>query len=298
MTIFQGVLTSKNSQLTNDKLLAILGASAIVFVWSGWIIISRVGVQTNLTPHDITMLRYGTGTLFTLPFALKYNWKKITLWKAVVVSLGCGFPYTMLSFYGLQTIKAANAGVVVNGLLPVFGALFAYLALSERVTNKRLMAIGIILVANLIMIGNPQALVHGWTGWVMLIGASLVFSSYMFLGKRWGFGTKDVLAFLPLINAAIFLPWWLLSDSGIPEASLAEILLQASYQGVLVSVIALMITFYAIQHLGAMTLSIFFSFVPFVAAILAWMILGESLSIAEISAIGLCSIGLVIYARK
>ncbi|MGL1886462.1 MAG: EamA family transporter, partial [Reichenbachiella sp.] len=67
---------------------------------------------------------------------------------------------------------------------------------------------------------------------------------------------------------------------------------------ILVSIIAMLMTFYAMKHIGAMNLSIYFSFVPFVTAILAWNILGESLAIYEIAAIVLCSIGLLIYARK
>lgn len=270
----------------------------MVFIWSGWIILSRVGVQSNLSPEDITILRFGTGALFTLPFALRYEWKKLTLWKAVIVSLGCGFPYTLFSFYGLQTIKSANAGVIVNGLLPVFGAVLAFLILGESSTRKRIFAIAIILTANLIMMGNPTDLGQEWFGWLMLLSASLVFSGYMFLGKRWGYTVKDVLAFLPLINIVIFIPIWIATDSGIPETAFAAILTQSLYQGVLVSVVALMLTFYAIQHIGAMTLSIFFSFVPFVTAILAWLILGESLSLNEIMAIVLCSVGLLIYAKK
>ena len=294
----QGVLKLKNFSQSNHRLLAICSATLIVFVWSGWITLSRVGVQTNLTPADITLLRFGTGAVFTLPFAIRYDWKKLSLWKATVVALGCGFPYTMLSFYGLQSIKAANAGVIVNGLLPVFGAALAFLALKERISNKKLLAIFIILIANLIMIGNPGGLENNWIGWVMLIGASFIFSSYLFLGKRWGFGTRDVLAFLPLINAVLFVPYWFMTESGIPETSLPQILTQAAYQGVLVSVIALLLTFYAMQYIGAMTLSIFFSFVPFTTAVLAWVALGESLSTLEIMAIVLCSLGLVLYAKK
>lgn len=292
--------TLKPSQFTPDqhRILAISGAGLMVFIWSGWIILSRVGVHSNLTPGDITLLRFGTGALCALPFSIRYNWKKVTLWKVIVVSLGCGFPYTMLSFYGLKVIKAANAGVIVNGLLPVFGAILAFLVLGETTTRKRILAIVIILLANLLMMGNPSNLGEEWFGWLMLIGASLVFSSYLFLGKRWGYTVMDVLAFLPLINIVIFIPIWLLSDSGIAESSIREIVVQSLYQGVLVSVIALILTFYAIRHIGAMTLSMFFSFVPFVTAVLAWAILGESLSLSEILAIMLCSVGLLIYARK
>lgn len=298
MSPSQAALKPESGKASNHKLLAILGALSMVFIWAGWIILSRAGVQSSLTPEDITFLRFGTGAFVTLPFALTYDWRKLTLWKAVVVSLGCGFPYTMFSFYGLQIIKAANAGVIVNGLLPVFGAILAFLVLGESTTRKRVIAIAIILAANLTMMGNPGHFAGRWFGWLMLLCASLVFSSYMFLGKRWGYTVKDVLAFLPLINILIFIPIWLVSDSGIPETTFAAILTQSLYQGVLVSVITLMLTFYAIQHIGAMSLSIFFSFVPFVTAIMAWVLLGETLSLHEIMAIVLCSVGLLIYARK
>lgn len=283
---------------TNHTFLASLGALFITFVWSGWIILSRTGVQSSLTPEDITIIRYGTATVVALPFTLRYNWKKLTLWKAIIVALGCGFPYTMFSFYGLQSIKAANAGVIVNGLLPVLGVIFAFIVLGERSTKQRIFAIALILLANLVMMGSPDLLAEQWFGWLMLIGAALVFSSYMFLGKRWGFTTKDVLAFLPIINTAIFLPWWLMSDSGIPESNTFDLLLQAGYQGVLVSVFALLLTFYAIQHIGAMTLSVYFSFVPFITAILAWVIIDEQLVLHEIVGIVICSGGLLLYARK
>ena len=87
------------------QILAMSGAALMVFIWSGWIILSRVGVQSSLTPEDITALRYGTGAFCALPFSIRYNWRKVTLWKVVVVALGCGFPYTMFTFYGLKIIK-------------------------------------------------------------------------------------------------------------------------------------------------------------------------------------------------
>ncbi|MEP0369205.1 MAG: DMT family transporter [Cyclobacteriaceae bacterium] len=292
------MLKSKTDGTINHKLLAIFGAIFIVLVWSGWIILSRVGVQSSLTPADITILRFGVATLCTLPFSLTYDWKKVTLWKAVIVSLGCGFPYTMFVFNGLEVIKAANAGVIVNGLLPVFGAIFALWALGELTTRRKLVAILVILTANILMMGSPRNIGEEWFGWLMLVGASLVFSSYLFLGKRWGYTVKDVLAFLPLINMIIFLPIWWFSESGFSEATASSLVTQALYQGVLVSVITLILTFYAIQHIGAMTLSMFFSFVPFTTAILAWVLLKESLTLTEILAIILCSLGLLLFAKK
>ncbi len=282
----------------NAELKAAIGAALITLIWSGWIILSRVGVQSNLTPEDLTIIRFGTATVITLPFAIQYNWKKLTLWKAVIVALGCGFPYTMFTFYGLQSTRAANVGVIVNGMLPVFGALLAFLLLNEKSSKQRLVAIAFILIANMVMMGNPGNIIENWFGWLMLLCASFVFSSYLFLGKRWAFTTLDVLAFLPIINFLLFIPWWFTKDSGIPDSPLVDIILQASYQGVLVSVIALLLTFYAIQHIGSMTLSIYLSFVPFTTALFAWILLKEQLAMNEIMGIVICSLGLLLYFKK
>lgn len=285
--------------MTNIKISkASIGALLITFIWSGWIILSRVGVQSNLTPEDITLIRFGTASVVTLPFALRYNWKKLTLWKAVIVALGCGFPYTMFSFYGLKSTNAANAGVIVNGMLPVFGAILAFLVLGEKSSKQRIVAIILILAANIVMIGQSVDIFQNWFGWSMLLSASFVFSIYMFLGKRWGFTTHDVLAFLPLINLVLFIPWWLTKDSGIATTPLTDLVIQAYYQGVLVSVIALLLTFYAIQHIGSMSLSIYFSFVPFITALFAWIFIDEQLVLNEIIGIVMCCFGLLLYFKK
>ena len=71
-----------------------------------------------------------------------------------MVGLGIGFPYTMLSFYGLRELKAAHVGVLVNGMLPVFGAVAAWFILRQRISILRYGAIGLIFLANFIMAGG------------------------------------------------------------------------------------------------------------------------------------------------
>ena len=112
--------------MKHENIYAYGAACLSVVIWAGWIILSRLGVQTALTPYDITLLRFGTAALITLPFSLTYNWKTVKWNQVLLIALGCGFPYTMLSFFGLKTIKAANAGVLVNGMLPVLGLLFTF----------------------------------------------------------------------------------------------------------------------------------------------------------------------------
>ena len=277
---------------------AYLAAAIVVCIWSGWITLSRMGVQTKLSPSDITMLRFGTAALITLPFSLRYSWATVKWGQVLLVALGCGFPYTMLSFIGLKTIKAANAGVLVNGMLPVVGLFFVLCWFKEKVSPLKIVAIACLLAANLMMMNWTSANTSSYMqGIVVLFSAALVFSIYMAATKRWGYGMKDVIAFVPIINAVLFLPIWLFSSSQIGEALFSDVLIQVVYQGVVVSVFALLLITYAVGKLGSATMSIFLSYVPAVTALLAYTFLHESLSLQEKLGILLCSIGLVIYSK-
>jgi drug/metabolite transporter (DMT)-like permease len=40
---------------------------AAVSIWSGWIVVARLGLKTSLTPWDIAALRFGVAGLLLLP---------------------------------------------------------------------------------------------------------------------------------------------------------------------------------------------------------------------------------------
>lgn len=285
--------------MVKNTKFAYAAAILVICIWSGWIILSRNAVQTDLTPSDITLLRFGSAALLTLPFSLRYNWSKVKWNQVLLVALGCGFPYTMLSFIGLKTIKAANAGVLVNGMLPVIGLLFAYFWFKEGVSWLKIVATSILLAANLLMMkwDGELSLLY-LLGISALLAAAFVFSTYMAALKEWKFGMKDVLSIVPITNAILFIPIWFLLPSSIAESSIQNITVQILYQGILVSIIALVLITYAVSKIGSHTMSVFLSFVPASTAIFAYIFLGETLSHLEIMGIILCSIGLTLYARS
>ena len=276
----------------------IIAGLAVVCIWSGWITLSRLGVHTQLQPADITLLRYWTALLVVLPMVIRYPWRQHTLLQYLVIGLGVGFPYTMLSFYGLKVIPAAHAGVLVNGMLPVMGAVAAWLLFKQRIAPHRYAAIGLIFVANLIMSGDFSLSLNQLTGMVLLLTAAFCYTFHMTGIRMWQMSWRDVLVIVPVVNVLIFTPLWLLFPSGLGTAKYHDMAVQAIYQGVVVNVIALMCVAYAIRHLGTITVALFMSFVPVTTAILAWIALGESLNFQEITGIVGCSAGLLWYTRE
>ncbi len=273
-----------------------LAGLAVVFIWSGWITLSRHGVHSLLQPADITLLRYWTAFLVVSPLVLRYPWRQFRLYQYLVIGLGVGFPYTMLSFYGLKVLRAAHAGVLVNGMLPVLGALVAWLFFRQRIAGHRYGAIVLIFLANCFITGGSVFSIGQSTGIVLLLTAAVCYTFHMTGIRLWRMGWQDVVVIVPVVNVVLFTPLWYFFPSSITQASLHDIAVQSIYQGVIVNVIALICVAYAIRHLGTITVALFMSFVPVTTALLAWIVLNEALGRWETAGIVGCSVGLLLYA--
>src|SRR5258705_9538205 len=46
---------------------------AAVSIWSGWIVIARLGLRTSLTPWDIAALRFGVAGVLLLPYLVRHG---------------------------------------------------------------------------------------------------------------------------------------------------------------------------------------------------------------------------------
>ena len=275
-----------------------LAGLSIVCIWSGWITISRHGVQTELQPADMTLLRYCTALLGVSPLIFRHSWKKFKLHQYLIVGLGVGFPYTMFSFYGLREIKAAHAGVLVNGMLPVLGLIVAWFFYRQSISMPRYGAIALIFLSNLIMAGGDTFSTDHLFGIFLLLSAAVVYTMHMTGIRQWAFSWRDVLVTVPVVNVVLFLPLWFFFPTALFRAPMGDIVLQSFYQGIVVNIIALMFVAYSIRRLGLITVSLYMSFVPVVTAFFAWIFLGESLNAWEVWGIAGCSAGLILYAMR
>lgn len=275
--------------------LGIAAILSVVLIWSGWIITSSWGVHRNLTSWDITFLRFGSAALITSPMLYRKRRQLASIFnfRVGLCALGCGFPYTMASFFGLAHSPASNAGVIVNGLLPLLVAAMAYLWLRQGVSRHKLLGIGLIAAANaLILIDGGGA---NLAGALFLFCAALFMAGYSVSMRVWNIPLDVMIVAVPWINALLFLPIWWFAPSGLPAATSGEILLQVFFQGALVSVVALFLMTYAIHVLGSVTASTYMGLVPAVAAFFAFAILHEPISALTLMSVCACSAGIAIY---
>ena len=208
-----------------------------------------------------------------------------------MTGLACGVPYVWLCFIGLETSLAANAGVVINGSLPIFTLFIMWRLTRHPPTFKQLPGILLILAGNIVILaGDP---VSSLLNYLLLLGAGCLLSFYSSLTKIWHISAKDLILVAPTTNFLVILPLWFLLPTQIAIAPLPEILLQVFYQGILVSVVVLWLMSYSLKHISPYSFSAIMALVPVCAAFLAHFILLEPLGAYILGAAGLCALGII-----
>src|SRR5262245_9892119 len=76
---------------------AIYGLAAIC-IWAGFIVVSRLGVKTSVTPWDVAAIRFGVAGSLLLPYLLRRGlaFDRLSWTGIAAVVMGCGAPMVLL----------------------------------------------------------------------------------------------------------------------------------------------------------------------------------------------------------
>ncbi len=257
-----------------------VAAIAVVFFWSGWVVISRLGVTNHLTVYDITGLRHGIGAIVALPYIIWTRaWRGLTPLRTLILTLTAGVPYALLAYFGFVYAPAAHGGVFMNGCLPIFTTFFAWIWIGQRSRFSQILGLGIILIG-VTLVGYEGFVSSGsgktWIGDFLFLAAIALFAVFMVANRVWSIVPGQIIFAATIVSAVVYVPIWLLwLDSNLAVAPGSEILLQGAYQGLVPSVLGISCLNIAVRHIGPRATSVFISSVPVVAALTAIPILNE-----------------------
>jgi len=283
---------------SNERILGYLSAVGVFCIWSGFLVFSRAGVQSGLTPFDLTALRFIVAGIVILPFAVSWWPRHLPLHATLLMSIcGPGALYSVLMYFGLRHSSAAYGGVFANGTLPVFTILLGFFFAKQVPSRRQLIAV-LILVVGAVLIGIP-GLRSGGSSVVSAIAfflaASAVLSIYFLGVKQWQVGPREALALVSLPNAVVFLPvWFFFLPSTIQEAPWSTILLQAAFQGLGPGFLAVILFSISARILGPTPSAGLAAAVPASATLLAIPVLGEIPASIEWIGIAIVTAGLVL----
>jgi drug/metabolite transporter (DMT)-like permease len=279
----------------------LIAAFFAICIWTGFILVSRHGGKSALTGWDVTALRFGVGSLialFFLPRVTLPPYKVILLFSAFG-----GIGYSVVVYAGFRMAPAAHASVLLPGSLPFATAVIAWLWLRQIPSPAQRIALLLVFIG--ITLTAADTLYHGahLTGMQMfgdllfLCGASS-WAVFTLLLRRYPMPPLTAAVTTTLGSAILYLPvWWLFLPSTLNQAPVAEIAMQAAYQGVLVVFVAMMLYTFAVRSLGGQTVTLLMAIVPGLSALAAVPVLGEPLSLFTLAGLGAVTMGAVLGAR-
>jgi drug/metabolite transporter (DMT)-like permease len=277
-------------------------AALTVMIFSGWFVVTRLGVTRELRIWDIAALRFGIGAILLAPTVVRRGSRlSAAAWgEGLIFAVLWGVPFVLLVALGLKLTSAAQAASVAPTLMPVFAGVLGWGFLRERQGRSRWIGYAAIITGLVCLVGAGVA-VHGKPnpfGIFALTAAAAMWAIYTLLFRRSGLTPVQSAALICLWSMALYLPVYLfLGLSRFSLASPGEIAVQALYQGVLMSGVALITYNRAVSLLGSSAATAVIALLPAVASVLAIPVLGETPSLAEGVSIVVIVFGVLLASR-
>jgi drug/metabolite transporter (DMT)-like permease len=277
-------------------------AAIVVMVWSGFILVSRMGGVSPLTAWDTMALRFATASAILLPYWLWKRPAKLLHPHTITLALVGGVGYCALVYWGFKFAPATHAALLLPGLLPFFNVVFACLIMGETFTRDRAVSLTVIAAGvgclAVEAFSAPTGPNHSIWGDVLILGSSLCWALYGVLSRHWRVGPMASLTGVALVTAVLYLPvYLLLLPKQIDVAPVSTIVTQVIYQGIIATTIAMWLYIRAQEIIGPSTVGAFMAMIPAVAGLAAVPLLGEHLSVWLLAGLFFVSCGALLGVK-
>jgi drug/metabolite transporter (DMT)-like permease len=262
---------------------AVFGLAA-ASIWASWSAITRLAVTTSLDAWDIAALRFGVAGLLLAPVLARRGLARDRLgWFGLTVIIaGLGAPYVLVAAAGLRFAPAYDGGALNPGFMPLFVALIAAVVLGERLSTTHKVGLSFILAGALLIVGWHAAdSSAGWStsrtfGDALFLCAAFLTACFTVVMRQAELDPLHAVALVSTGSLVVYLPVYLaLWGTHLARVPLADITVQAIFQGVLVTIISLVLYGRAVSILGASGGAAFGALVPPLTALFAIPLLGE-----------------------
>lgn len=283
--------------------LPLFPAVAFVLVWSSGYISGPYGIQ-HVAPFTLLTLRFGVAAIIALLLARLLR-GPLRIDRATAVRIGLtGLAMNAVQFGAIYLAFDAGLGATLASLLhsltPVLTAALAAIFLKEALSPRQLLGL-VIGVAGVLIVLGPDIEGAGGPVAIGLAVFSAVTLSLGTLGQRWIGHAPD-----PLWSAAVQF-----AVSVPPLAILALALegthavsdplrggLAVAFLAIVNSIVGLLLLAALVRRGGAGSGSSLFFLSPPVTAVLAWLVLGETLTALEVLGLFVAVVGVALGTRR
>lgn len=255
-------------------------------IWGGFTLTARLNALWHISAWDIVALRFALACLILMPILI-YRRDISFLFKKEAVTLAVigGVIYCLFAYSAFHYAPTAHAAIFLNGCIPICTAIMAYVLMKQAFDQHTWASLAIMIVVIAVM----SLLMYQETGIPFGMGDGLFFISAILWGtftvllRKYQLSAWQAMCSVAIWSAIIYLPIYLLflpKNLSVPEPK--HLIFQTIFHGIFVVMIATLTYVEAIKRLGAFKAGSITNLAPFIAAIVAVPLLGESLSLAMV----------------
>ena len=276
--------------------IGVIAAFVAVLIWAGWVVATHHAVGHALDPAAVGLLRFAVPALVFAPVWWRTGLKpKHVSWSMLAALLGFGAPFFLVAGYAMQFAPAPEVAPLLSGAMPLIVALTA-MRLGEKFAFARKLGL-MLIVLGIAAIAGFSAFAGGgaWRGHLLLLAAAAMWAVYTLAFKRSGLTAIEAAALVAVWSTILLLPLGAPALIEVVAAGHArDVIVQATVQGVLSGVVAIVLYGVAISRLGATRGAALTALVPVLAAVLSIPLLGEWPTAATALAIVATTLGVML----
>lgn len=284
-----------------DKLAGVLWIALSASAFGAMAIFARLAYQSGADVYGLLAVRF---VIAAVALALIMRWQGVRLpgWGrvAALAAMG-GIGYVGQSFCFFSALNHAQASLValLLYLYPVFVTVMAAVFLKERLTGAAVTALVLCSVGAGLTVGGGEG---SPLGIGLGLAAALIYSVYIVVGARLTPGVPPM-ATTTIVCAAAALVYVgvavVRTSIGVPPRMPGDAIGWLSLFGIalLSTVVAILAFFAGLQRLGAAQASMLSTLEPVVTVVLAALLLGEQIGLAQAVGGGLILAGVLWLTR-
>lgn len=278
--------------------LAIFGA---VGIYAGNFVVSRFAIKASMGVVDMVALRFAVAGVIMLPLFWRDGVRSLAaigLRRGLILTALAGPPFALLMIAGLSLAPVAHGAPITGAMIPVSSAIGMRLVTGQKIPPAKIMLF-IIIFAGLAMVSgfSPSASSQTLLGDFLFMVCGCMWGAYAVTLRQWQLDSMPVTIVISLLSL-LFLPvYFILYTPDFSSISWEMIGFLSIYQGILASIVSLLLFSFAVKAIGPQRATLGNATVPIFATLLAVPALGELPTPVQWLGIGIVVSSVILAAR-